>query len=197
MASAQVFSSAASVAIVYWLYLKGKQLIDRNGLNPPYLDGLDPNWPGGKPIGIDNPVDIHDSLPACEAWNEEIQLFVRTGNTQGEQTSQQSCFTNANPTDPRRLLRWADITGNVSFNVEDPLAANPDEAGTCYLLDSNKKLYNFPGYAPINRNARLCFNAGETEAQSGQIFKNTKTNLVSYNPLLDEDSITTLIAAPA
>lgn len=209
MASNQLLLSGAVVAAIYYLYVQGKKILenqDNDSGQVPAQDGLDPNWPGGKPIGVDNPVNVHDVVPTCQVWDDNIQLFVKTSNPDWSKKDAQYCFTNATAPDlpapdggPAPLLRFVDATGNISFNRENPLAVAPSEYGTCFFTDKNNTFYSFPGYAPVNGSARLCFNAGDTIDQSGKLFQQEVGSGQNFrwNPELDFDQIYALVAANA
>lgn len=198
ISTAQLAAMAATIGLGAFLYIKGKSLVDStNGTNP-ILDGLDPNWPGGKPVGIDKPVNVHDIVPSCEIWDPTIQLFVRTHDPSWSE-SKERCFTNAvgtsSSTAPEKFLRYVDAEGNLFFNKENPLQTDPDEYGTCYFKDNKtEKLFSFPGFAPVNGSARLCFAAGVKIEDAGQIFRDKKSGQVNYNPALDFDRINDLIS---
>ncbi len=202
MASSQLLLSGAVVAAVYYLYSQGKKILQNNSSEQPPLDGLDPNWKGGAPINVDKPVDPHAGLPSCQIWDDDIQLFVQTSNPAWNKDAQ-TCFSNATSTtltDPAGgstpLLRYVDLQNNVSFNREDPLATSPAEAGVCYFTDENNGFYSFPGYAPVNASARLCFNAGDSIAQSGKMFYQSPAPQwinVRWHPNLDINDITSLL----
>lgn len=198
LSTPQLAAMAATIGLGAFLYIKGKELMSpTNDPNMP-LDGLDPNWPGGKPVGIDSPVNVHDVVPSCEIWDPTIQLFIRTHDPSWSE-SKERCFTNAVGTSPstapQKFLRYVDEEGKLWFNVENPLQTDPNEFGTCYFRDSKtSKLYSFPGFAPVNGSDRLCFAAGIKVEDAGQIFRNKQTGHVSYNPAIDADGIAKLIS---
>jgi len=195
----QVVAMAATVGLGYFLYTKGQSLVGSTSQNPT-LDGLDPNWPGGKPVGIDSPVNVHDVVPSCQIWDPQIQLFVKTHDPSWSE-SKERCFTNAVGTsapvvqDYRKLLRYVDVNGKIYFNMENPLQTDPDQYGTCYFKDQNtNKLFSFPGFAPVNGSDRLCFAAGVKVDDAGLIFRNKTSGHITYNPALDLQQIRTLLS---
>ncbi len=169
----QIFSTAVGllcVALAYRYRRKGKTPApyDQN-------DGLDPNFPGGKPIHPDSPVDSHDYFrPSCQVWNNEQNLFENAGHPTWD-VSQTACFVNSNllPADQRNNVRYVDGNGNMAWKG-DEFGGSESERGLCRFYDG-KNISTFPDIgeshiAPPNRTTRLCFNSGSTQDNTGQQF---------------------------
>jgi hypothetical protein len=195
----QVALSAAVVGAVVFLYIQGKKVLDnRVKGQDPTRDGLDPNWPGGKPINIDNPVDVHDYVPSCQIWDEDLQLFVRATNDATLSDNGQTCFASFTQQDPTTglfpLMRYVDKTGNITFNVENPIQADPSMFGKCYFQDSDGKAFLQDGFAAPNAAKRLCFAAGDNFTNAGKLFVRQNPTEVSWNPMMTLQDIQDFVA---
>ena len=115
----QIFSTAVGlvcVALAYQYRQKGKTPAPYDQNN-----GLDPNFPGGKPIHPSSPVDQYDYFrPSCQVWNSEQNLFENAGHPTWD-VSQTACFDNSNllPVDQRNNVRYVDGNGNMAWKGDE------------------------------------------------------------------------------
>lgn len=192
ISSFQLIVSAVTVGVVYYLYEKGKDILKGPAYTDPGKDGIDPNWKTGNKIGLKGKVDTHDTLrPSCQVWNDDQQVFLNAGYPQWDKdNSGAACFTNIPQT--FKHVRFVKDDGTILFREEDPLKEDPSERGICYFFNGTK--FNaFPFFAPVNKSRRLCFAAGETFADQGQIF--TRNDGVTfYNPMIDDPTLQAEIA---
>ena len=168
----QIFSTVVGLGFVYLAYhyrrkTKTPDPFDRN-------DGLDPNYPGGKKINPESPVDPGTTtLPSCQLWNNEQNLFENAGHPDWDK-SVSACFngTNLLPSWESQEVRYVAKDGTMSWK-NDMLQGGQGEQGTCnYLVDG--KLYSHENLAsfvaPPNRAPRLCFDSAGTQSQMGMVF---------------------------
>lgn len=179
----QLLSTVGGLALAglaYNLWQKNKQ-----NVTPPLgNNGLDPNFPGGKPIKPSGPIDPNDfKLPSCQTWNHQQNLFENAGHPEWDSdVTGQTCFSEASYNGS--IVRYVDPNGKISYNTENPLNAPDDEKGKCYFWDG-KTLSAFPnygGYTPPNRSARLCFDSGATQAEAGIFFRRDNDGVQIWNP---------------
>lgn len=183
-----VGSSAVQIALtvgglgltfmMYELWQKQKQnLAANNGDN-----GLDPNFPGGKPINPTSPVDTNDFMkPSCQTWNHLQNLFENAGHPEWD-GDQQLCFNEASI--QGSIVRYVDPKGNISYNLDNPLNTPQDEKGKCFFWDGNR-LFSFPdygGYTAPNRSSRLCFDSSLNQTEAGIYFERTGDGVQIWNP---------------
>lgn len=174
--------SGAGLAVLYLFY----QAVDKKKKqNDALHDGLD-GWKGGKQFIDPVDVDTHDNFrPSCQQWDANIQLFDNAGNKDWD-ADKTTCFQYA---DNSKHPRYVDSEGKIFFKEDDKflLQDNEDEAGTCFFQDDNHKLFSRPnvsGMNATNRSKRLCFAAGQTAADTGVEFVQTKTNQRFRNPAI-------------
>lgn len=179
----QLFSTIGGLAFGLFMI---KTWQKNKGTYTPNLDnnGLDPNFPGGKPIKPDDPVDPNDfKIPSCQVWNHRQNLFENAGHPEWDNdVTGQTCFSEASYNGS--IVRYVDPNGKISYNTENPLNAPDDEKGKCYFWDG-KTLSTFPdygGYTPPNRSSRLCFDSGATQAEAGIYFQRTGDGVEVWNP---------------
>jgi hypothetical protein len=182
-ATLQLITTGAGLGIAF-LMVKIFKTQKKNKQSPNIGDGSDPNFPGGKPITPGGPVDSNDYFrPSCQVWNSNQNLFENAGVPAWNQ-NETECFTNAPVTS---MVRYVDAKGNLSWKVEDPLADDPSQSGTCYFWDG-KETYTFPdfgGYTPVNRSSRLCFSSAMDQPDVGMYFKKDSDGSLYWNPNVD------------
>lgn len=181
----QLGCSAAGIFAAYALFQISKS---RQGKSLPgtlngKVDGLDPNFPGGKPIAPGSSVDSHDfKKPSCQIFNEQNNLFENLGNADLD-LNQDKCFLN---TDQTQIIRYVDIDGNLHWRTNALEAAGADH-GSCFFWDSQKSVLwvppSFGTYTPPDRSQRLCFAAGTSVTATGFMFAtDANPNVYWWNP---------------
>lgn len=182
----QIFSTAVGLACVYLAYHYRRKQKTPGSFDPD--NGLDPNFPGGKPVKPQGPVDPHDFFrPSCQVWNDAQSLFENAGHPTWD-VSQDACFNNTNvlPVDQRNNVRYVAVDGTMAWKG-DEFGGTTAERGFCRFYDG-KNISTFPdigenGIAPPNRTTRLCFNSGSTQDNTGQQFDSRTDPLMHYwNP---------------
>lgn len=144
-------------------------------------EGIDPNWKSGAPIQSSGPVDTHDPhRPSCQVWDDDIQLFVNSGDVDSD-NSQQVCWQK---NDDSKQPRYVDKDGKISFRTDDPLSEPPGNRGICHF-DSNGQDDTFPdiiAVAPPNRSERLCFAATGDPSEVPKWFINSASGKITFSP---------------
>ena len=181
----QIFSTGVGLALV----AMGIVLRRKSGTKNPYDpdNGLDPNFPGGKPIQPQGPVDPNDfKRPSCQTWNTKQNLFENAGHPEWD-SSEDNCFvqTNVLPIPDRYNVRYVDANGNLTWKAANPFEVPASENGKCIFYDGTA-LSSFPDFgtepAPPNRAARLCFDSGLIQDKAGMMFINGTDGSRQWNP---------------
>ncbi len=181
--SVQLFSSVGGLAIAFFMFQTWQKSKDKYTPNRGD-NGLDPNFPGGKPIQPGQRIDPNDfKVPSCQVWNVQQNLFENAGHPEWDSdVTGQTCFSGASVNGS--IVRYVGPDNKISYNVENPLNTTQDEKGTCYFWDG-ANTYTFPdygGYTPPNRSARLCFDSGESQSDAGFFFERKKDSERFWNP---------------
>lgn len=188
----QLFVSVAALAGAVALYQYSKTKTEEQEKKDKEASelGFNPNWKHGAPIQRGDPVDTHDAhQPSCQVWDNDIQLFVNSGNKDAD-ADQQLCWQQNN--DPTKVteVRYVDKDGKISFKTGDPFGEPAADRGNCYFITEDGQVDTFPDIfevAPPNRSQRLCFASG-TESSEKPFYFISGDGTITMGPDLTADS---------
>lgn len=173
--------SAGTLIVGLFIYKRAKEKQFAAAVQKDDDEGIDPNWKHGAPIERSGPVDTHDShRPSCQVWDDDIQLFVNSGDVDSD-NSQQVCWQK---NDDSKQPRYVDKDGNISFRTDDPFNEPPEKRGVCHF-DSSGQDDTFPdiiAVAPPNRSERLCFASTGDPSEVPKYFVNSTTGQITFAP---------------